>query len=72
MPLKLPWKKPVARVTSEGTRYVDVEQLRTSEEVQRTLRDVANGFPDLAQPGGEGSLAAAKKSAAGPHQAAEE
>ena len=66
MPLRPPWKKSVVRVTSEGTRYVDVEQLRTSREVQKTLRDVANGFPDLATPGGDGSLAA-KKSDSAPH-----
>lgn len=33
----LPWS-PKVWITSNGTRYVDVEQLRKSPEVRRTLK----------------------------------
>ncbi len=48
------------RITSDGTRYFDVNELRRSKKVQATLESVSVGFPRLDRPGGKGSLVAKK------------
>ncbi len=38
---------PKVKITSQGTKYVDVEELRASPTVQETLRLVAEKFGHL-------------------------
>jgi len=54
----MPWsrKKPLVRVTSQGARYVDVEQMMARDDVQKMIREVDNHFSHLEQVGGKGSL----------------